>query len=69
MKLLMRHLICLNFLINNFSASGGDFLRKEDEEMVKKIHIIIKRGNDAEIRKGKDGKLKVLEVKKNIVAM
>lgn len=44
-------------------------MRKEDEEMVKKIHIIIKRGNDAEIRKGKDGKLKVLEVKKNIVAM
>lgn len=34
---------------------------------MEKIYLIINRGNNVEIRKNKDGSLKVYEVKKNIV--
>lgn len=37
------------------------------EELYKKVNKAIDRGNNVEIRKGKDGNLVVYEVKKNIV--
>ena len=39
----------------------------KDEKRLEKIHLIIRRGNDVEIRKSKDGELKVFEVKKHSV--
>lgn len=39
---------------------------QEDVKVMSAIRDIVKRGNDAEVRKGKEGKLKVLEVKKHI---
>lgn len=39
----------------------------KDEKMLEKIHLITRRGNDVEIRKSKDGELKVFEVKKHSV--
>lgn len=38
-----------------------------DKELLRKIKAIIARGNDAEIRRKKDGRLTVYEIKKNIV--
>lgn len=43
--------------------------RNSDAEVLRKIHLIVDRGNNVEIKKSKDGELKVFEVKKNIVAM
>lgn len=37
------------------------------DELYKKVMKAINRGNNVEIRKGKDGELIVFEVKKNIV--
>ena len=42
-------------------------MSKKDESIMEKIYLIINRGNNVEIRKNKDGSLKVYEVKKNIV--
>ena len=39
----------------------------KDEIIMGKIRLIIQRGNDVEIRKSKDGELKVFEVKKHTV--
>ena len=44
-------------------------MSKKDEEVIRKIHIIVERGNNVEIKRTKDGELKVFEVKKNIVAV
>ena len=41
--------------------------RESDKRVIKAIKEIVKRGNDAEVRADKDGKLKVFEVKKHIV--
>ena len=38
-----------------------------DRIIMKKIRAITARGNNAEVKRNKDGKLTVLEVKKNIV--
>lgn len=40
---------------------------QDDKTIMKKVHSIIGRGNNAEIKKRKDGSLAVMEVKKNIV--
>lgn len=37
------------------------------DELYKRVTKAIERGNNVEIRKGKDGELIVYEVKKNIV--
>lgn len=44
-------------------------MSKEDYEIIIKICAILAKGNDVEIRKNKDGTVKVYEVKKHIVAM
>ena len=44
-------------------------MSKQDEEVIRKIYIIVQRGNNVEIKKDREGNLKVFEVKKNIVAM
>lgn len=67
MRQLTVHLICLKHSTSRWWR--GDYLTKQDEELVKKIWIIIKRGNDVEIRQKKDGSLNVLEVKKNTVSI
>ena len=40
---------------------------QDDKTIMMKIRSIIGRGNNAEIKKRKDGSLAVMEVKKNIV--
>ncbi len=45
----------------------GNEIRDADKKLVGAIKGIIRRGNDAEVRADKDGKLKVFEVKKHIV--
>ena len=44
-------------------------MSKKDCEIIIKIYAILAKGNDVEIRSNKDGSIKILEVKKNIVAM
>ena len=44
-------------------------MSKKEEEVIQKIYVIVNRGNNVEIKKTKDGELKVFEVKKNIVAV
>ena len=39
---------------------------KEDRIVIEAIHTICNKGNDVEIRRNKDGSLKVFEIKKNI---
>ena len=39
---------------------------KEERQLVEKIHEILKHGNDVEIRKNKDGSVKIFEVQKRI---
>lgn len=41
----------------------------DDKKIIAAIHRIINRGNDAEVRKKKDGSIVVYEVKKNTVAV
>lgn len=41
-------------------------MSKEDEKVIETIKRIVNRGNNAEVKKSKDGSLKVLEVKKHI---
>ena len=38
-----------------------------DKDIMRKVHLICGRGNNAEIKQRKDGTLAVMEVKKNIV--
>ena len=45
----------------------GKETQEEDKKLLRTIKGIIRRGNDAEVRADKDGKLKVFEVKKHIV--
>lgn len=40
-----------------------------DKQIIDAIRKITSRGNDAEVRRKKDGTLVVLEVKKNIVTV
>lgn len=44
-------------------------MSEKDKEVIRKIYVIVERGNNVEIKKTKDGELKVFEVKKNIVAV
>jgi len=39
---------------------------KEDAETIRKIKEVTSEGHDAEVRLDKDGKLKVIEVKKKV---
>ena len=41
--------------------------QEEDKKVLRAIRGIIRRGNDAEVRADKDGRIKVFEVKKHIV--
>ena len=45
----------------------GKETREAEKKVIKAIKEIIRRGNDAEVRADKDGKIKVFEVKKHIV--
>ena len=38
-----------------------------EKDLIKTIKGIIRRGNDVEVKRGKDGSMKVFEVKKHIV--
>lgn len=44
-------------------------MSKKDEEVLRKIYLIVQRGNNVEIKRDREGNLKVFEVKKNIVAV
>lgn len=44
-------------------------MSEKDKEVIRKIYVIVERGNNVEIKKTKNGELKVFEVKKNIVAV
>lgn len=44
-------------------------MSNKDEEVIRKIYLIVQRGNNVEIKKDREGNLKVFEVKKNIVAV
>ncbi len=44
-------------------------MSEKDKEVIIKIRKIVDRGNNVEIKKTKDGELKVFEVKKNIVSV
>lgn len=47
---------------------SGDYM--DDKKIMEIIkEIVIKRGNNVEVRKGKDGALVVSEVKKHIVSV
>ena len=41
---------------------------EEDKKIIETVRAIVGRGNNAEIKKNKDGSLKVFEVKKKIAA-
>ncbi len=45
----------------------GKDSQEEDKKVLRAIRGIIRRGNDAEVRADKDGRIKVFEVKKHIV--
>lgn len=56
--------------INRFLYLRGDAqMSKQDEEVIRKIYLIVQRGNNVEIKRDREGNLKVFEVKKNIVAV
>ena len=40
---------------------------EDDSAIMSKIRLIVSRGNNAEVKRKKDGTLAVMEVKKNIV--
>lgn len=40
--------------------------KAEDVITMEKVHRILKKGNDVEIRRGNDGKVKVLEITKHL---
>lgn len=39
---------------------------EEDKKIIETVRAIVDRGNNAEVKKNKDGSLKVFEVKKKI---
>lgn len=39
---------------------------EEDKKIIETVRAIVERGNNAEVKKNKDGSLKVFEVKKKI---
>ena len=49
------------------SVGAGRESQEEDKKILRAIKGIIRRGNDAEVRADKNGKIKVFEVKKHIV--
>ena len=55
---------------NKFSAPCNNVptvaVSADDACLIRKIHRIVDGGNNAEVKKGKDGVLKVLEVTKKI---
>ena len=57
-------------MTNNCAVSnepGRKIPLQDDKTIMNKIRSIVGRGNNAEIKKRKDGSLAVMEVKKNIV--
>ena len=46
---------------------AGKETQEEEQKVMRAIKGIIRRGNDAEVRIDKDGRIKVFEVKKHIV--
>lgn len=46
-----------------------DVLQPADIQMLKEIHMIIRRGHDAEIRKKRDGTFAVYEIKRNKISV
>ena len=44
-------------------------MSEKDKEVIRKIYVIVERGNNVEFKKTKNVELKVVEVKKNIVAV
>ena len=48
-------------------VGSGKESQEEEKKVMRAIKGIIRRGNDAEVRADKDGKIKVFEVKKHIV--
>ena len=42
-------------------------LNDNEKKVIEALRSISKRGNDAEVRRTKEGKLKVIEVRKNII--
>ena len=46
---------------------NGKEVRETDKRVMRAIKEIIQRGNDAEVKKDKNGGIKVYEVKKHIV--
>ena len=48
-------------------VGAGKDSQEEDKMVLRAIRGIIRRGNDAEVRADKDGRIKVFEVKKHIV--
>ncbi len=46
---------------------NGKEVKEADKRVLRAIKEIIQRGNDAEVKRDKDGGLKVYEVKKHIV--
>ena len=53
--------------VNTAPSCGSRATMDDDKIVMSKIRSIIDRGNNAEIKKAKDGSLSVMEVKKHIV--
>lgn len=49
------------------NVDNGKENRDKEKSLMMTIQEIVRRGNDVEVRRGKDGSLKVFEVKKHIV--
>lgn len=49
------------------SAAAEETVRESDAKIMRKIRRITDHGNNAEVKRRKDGSLTVYEVKKNIV--
>ena len=49
------------------NMDNGKENRNKDNSLMMTIQEIVRRGNDVEVKRGKDGSLKVFEVKKHIV--
>lgn len=45
----------------------GKEVRIKEKDLMKTIREVISRGNDVEVKRGKDGSIRVFEVKKHIV--
>lgn len=50
-------------------TTGNTALAAEDTAVLAAIRLITDKGNDAEVKKAKDGTLSVYEIKKNRVAV